>query len=199
MDRFNLNPDSFRASFVDKVVSRFLADEVGILPTETVYGLMCSIDSLAGQERIYKIKQRDKRKKLQMMIAQIQDVNRLNIPMSQNLKALATRFWPGPLTIVVPDNDGSEVGLRIPDDKFLLAILHKMRKPLLATSANLSGREPSDSHLCNFSDLVSAPDFVIMSGTRTGLPSTVIRLRENNAELIRNGSISMRSIKEILG
>ena len=198
MDRYNLNPDSFSASFVNEVVSRFLADEVGILPTETVYGLMCSFDNLAGQERIYEMKQRDSRKKFQMMIAQIQDVIGLNISISENLKSLATRFWPGPLTIVVQNDDGIEVGLRIPDDEFLLSILRKIRKPLVATSANLSGCEPSDSLLCNFGDLVSSPDFVVMSGRRTGLPSTVVRLYENNVELIRNGTISIRSIKKLL-
>ena len=198
MDQYNLNPDSFQASLVDEVVSRFLANEVGILPTETVYGLMCSFDNLEGQERIYRIKQRDRHKKFQILIPQIQDVTRLNVPMSRKLVALATQFWPGPLTIVVQDNDGTEVGLRIPNDKFLLSVLRKMRKPLAATSANPSGGKPSDSLQCNFSDLVLAPDFVVMSRTRTGAPSTVVRLRGNNAELIRNGTISMRSIKKLL-
>ena len=198
MDHYDVNPNYFRPSLVEEVASRFLGGDVGILPTETVYGLMCCLHNRVGLERIYQMKRRDTRKKLQIMIPSLRDAANLNVSPSQNLEALAIEFWPGPLTIVVRDNSGKQIALRVPNNKFLLSVLREMKQALVATSANVSGGEPSKSLSTNFRDLLSPPDFVVLGKEKSGQPSTVIRLSNSDVELIREGEIPMASIEEVM-
>ena len=198
MDRYRLNGGDNQSSLVHEIAMRLLTGEVGILPTETVYGLMCSRDKPDAIARIFKIKQRDSRKKLQVLIASVDNVNMLNISLTKTLQQFAKRFWPGPLTIVVENDNGEDVGIRIPDDRFLLSILTQMKTPLVATSANISGGDPSISLSNNFKDLAFLPDFIVIGGNGSGCSSTVIRLRNDSVTLLREGRISRQMLQNIL-
>ena len=198
MHRYHLNRTRFQASLVDEITRRFLLGEVGILPTDTVYGLMGARDNPEVTERIYTIKQRDHAKKLQTLIPSLDYISRLDIPLSSILHRLAATFWPGPLTLVLQDSKGEDIGLRIPNDRFLIAVLAKMEKPLVATSANVSGGDPEKSLANDFCDLAFPPDFMVIGKDGIGTPSTVLRVGKHKLELIREGAISMHTIQNNL-
>ena len=198
MHRYRLNPRHFPVSLVDDITKRFLSGEVGILPTETVYGLMGLRDNPGVTERIYTIKQRDHSRKFQILIPSLDYLHRFDIPLSPILQHLATRFWPGPLTLVLRDRKGEDIGLRIPNDRFLIAVLAKMEKPLVATSANVSGGDPGKSLANDFSDLAFPPDFIVTGDVGIGRPSTVLRVNGNKVEIIREGAISIHTIQNVL-
>ena len=179
---------------VKEITERLLNDEVGILPTETVFGLMCMYGSAEGLEKIYEIKKREKTKKLQVLIASVPQLEWIQVDVSNELQALANNFWPGPLTVIVENRIGNEVGIRIPDHFFVQSVINSIGKPLIATSANRSKCLPEHSASDNFNDLMKQPDFVVRCSAKTEKSSTVIRLQNKNIEVIREGKISLDSI-----
>ena len=122
-----------------------------IIPTDTVYGLVCRYDSKTAVEKIYKLKKRDKKKPLILLgynwkaLKKFVTVGTLH---ATSLRRLIKQ-WPGPLTIVLPasklvpqflNKDFKTIGIRVPNNKFLLKLLkHCPEQVLASTSANMSG------------------------------------------------------------
>ncbi len=189
MKEFRLGPDQAESSLVREITSRLLSGEVGILPTETVYGLMCLATHQPGRERIYAMKQRDHGKPLQFLIGSVADLALLDIIPTNAFIRLAHKFWPGPLTVVIGNLNQQNLGVRIPAHPFMLAVLKKLNKPLLATSANRSGNNPATSAGDHFQDLLESPDFCVLSDEIKGMASTVIHLKDDSFEILRSGPI----------
>ena len=194
MKEYILEENQNYDQMIKEISERLLNDEVGILPTETVFGLVCMYGSAEGLERIYEIKDREKTKKLQVLIASFQQLDWIQVDASNELQALANHFWPGPLTVIVENRIGKEVGIRIPDHFFVQSVIDSIGKPLIATSANRSNCLPEHSASDNFNDLKKQPDFICRSSANTEKSSTVIRLQDKHIELIREGKISQDSI-----
>ena len=121
------------------------------VPTETVYGLAGSGFDEAAVERIYEVKGRPEVKPLSLMVPGPEAFEKCCTEVPEAARTLAARFWPGPLTIVLPARPeiprvvlagGSTVGLRCPDHPLTLELLRQCGLPLAAPSANPSG-EPS--------------------------------------------------------
>lgn len=123
---------------VDIVIGAITAGGVVIFPTETVYGIGCSIKSKKGINRIYKLKKRPKSKPLQVLISNMDQAKKLARNIPQKALELMRNNWPGPLTIVLNKKGKGTIGLRIPDYKPLLKIIETCG-PISATSANISG------------------------------------------------------------
>ena len=122
-------------------------------PTETVFGLGALLNQTKAIKKIFAIKKRPKNKPLQILVPNLVAAKKLGRFNKQAL-ALAKKYWPGPLTLVVNKTNkvskivtagSSKVGLRVPKHKTILALL-KVCGPLAATSANLSGQAPALSH-----------------------------------------------------
>jgi L-threonylcarbamoyladenylate synthase len=181
------------------VAERLAHGEVGILPTETVYGIACQQGNDAGVERIFRMKARDPQKKLQILIADHAAVTAVVNP-TPLLTALSAAFWPGPLTIVVEDSHGMTHGLRQPDHTFVLSVLGELGTPLATTSANISGAPPATEAAAAVSDLAAAPDFIVDGGPCHGRASTVVRLHgDGRLEMIREGDVSAEQLKAVAG
>jgi len=181
------------------VAERLARGEVGIVPTETVYGIVCQQGNDSGVERIFRMKVRDPQRKLQTLIADQAAVTTVVAPTSV-LTALATAFWPGPLTIVVADSHGMTHGLRQPDHAFVAAVLRELGTPIVATSANISGAPPATEAATATGGLAAAPDFVVDGGPCRGRASTVVRLHgDGRLEVVRDGDISVEQLKAVAG
>jgi len=191
MHDYRLQPGQVDAALVRAVAARLAAGEVGILPTETVDGLFCRYRDEAARERIYRMKQREPRKPFQVMVADLAGLTQLGVPVTPPLAALAAACWPGPLTLVVPDCEGREHGVRIPDHPFLLAVLAQVGEPLGATSANLAGQSPVASRATGHAELTAPPDFVVHGPAGAGAASTVVRLHADHLELLRAGPLAL--------
>jgi L-threonylcarbamoyladenylate synthase len=160
------------------------------LPTETVYGLAARADDPEAIARLGAVKRRPEGKPFSLLIADPLDAERYAV-MSPVARALARSFWPGPLTMVLPAAGGEDVGLRCPDCSIARAVLRLADVAAAAPSANESGRPPATSAgqvLEVFDGVIEA---VVDGGpVRLGVSSTVVRLVEDEAEVLREGDLT---------
>ena len=183
--------------------------ELVVVPTETVYGIACRPDDPAATARLFEAKRRPRGLNLPVLAATAQEALALAGP-SAEASALASAFWPGPLTIVLWRSAASAswdlgderdtIGVRVPDLALTRAVLRESG-PLGVTSANRSGEEPArdrDGLVDAFGDAVSLY-LVATGGSPTGAPSTVLDLTDSSrARILRSGSLSRERLHAVL-
>ena len=174
-------------------------------PTDTVYGLGADARSAAAVRSIYKLKIRDPRKPLPILVESLASARVLG-RFSRGALALARAFWPGPLTLVLkPTAAGRRaaqgfpsLGLRVPGHDGLRGVLRAARVPFASTSANRSG-EPE----CRDTAAVAAafPEglaAVLDGGTVRGKPSTVVDFTGEQPVLLREGRLRWSQVLRTL-
>ncbi|OPZ26947.1 MAG: Threonylcarbamoyl-AMP synthase [Lentisphaerae bacterium ADurb.BinA184] len=185
---------------VREVVACLRAGGVVVAPTETVYGLITRWDNAAGRGRLFALKQRPAEKHLQMLAADLPMAAAFIVGGDARLPALAARFWPGPLTVVVPGRDGGTIGLRLPAHALMQAVLGALGTPLAATSANRSGEAPALCAADAVRGLAGEPDLVVDGGPPPcGGASTVVSICETPMRVIRAGPLSEDALRGALG
>jgi tRNA threonylcarbamoyl adenosine modification protein (Sua5/YciO/YrdC/YwlC family) len=181
---------------IARVVDCLQAGGIIAYPTDTTYGIGCSIFNKKGLERIYQTKQRDKRKPFSFICADLSEVSRYTRLTNQAFKIMK-RHLPGPYTFVleasreVPDlliTKQKTVGIRIPDNLICQAIVQGLGVPIVTTSANLTGEDPVGDPLEINRQFGHALDFVIDGGLLTTDVSSVISLMGDQLELLRKGA-----------
>ena len=171
------------------------AGELVAFPTETVYGLGARADDAGALAALCAVKRRPTGKKFTILIPHPDDCGLYAAPLCVATAALAREFWPGPLTLVVPDGKGGEVGLRCPDCEVTRRMLGAAGAPIAAPSANVSGQPPArsaDEVLAVFQGLIAA----VLDGGTVGLgeASTVVRVSQGGIEVLREGALSREEI-----
>jgi L-threonylcarbamoyladenylate synthase len=194
--RLKASKDAHIARAAELLRSGFLV----AFPTETVYGLGARRDDTGALDRIFEVKRRPRDKPLSVLVADAEAAARYAAPLGGAALALAERYWPGPLTLVVPDGQGGTVGLRCPDCDVTLRMIRLARAPIVAPSANLSGEEPArtaDEVLEVFRGKIAA---VLDGGpAELGAPSTVVRVLEERLEVLREGAVPKKDVRAALG
>jgi tRNA threonylcarbamoyl adenosine modification protein (Sua5/YciO/YrdC/YwlC family) len=191
----NINPQHPQGRLIAQVVA--LLEQGGVIayPTDTTYGIGCSIFSKKGVERIYQIKQRERKKPFSFICAGISDVTRYARVNNYAFKLLK-RHLPGPYTFVlqatavVPDllvTKQKTVGIRMPDNRICQAIVEQLGHPIITTSANLSGEEPIGDPLEVFRMMGRQLDAVIDGGVLTADVSSVVSLLDDMPVVLRRG------------
>jgi len=190
----HINPDDF-----DAAIDALNAGLVLAAPTETIYGLAVKYDSQQAIDRLIALKSRphESDKIFTLMLA-----DAANIPyyanMSQQAVDIANKYFPGPLTLVLPKNPNfrnpyfdhyDTIGIRIPNHSFMLELLSRTG-PLIVTSANPRGEEPA---ITGNEVARRMPDVgaVIDSAADNQLPSTVIDATGNELVVLRPGPITL--------
>lgn len=176
-------------------------------PTDTVYGLGALAFDGQAVESIYTAKGRPAEKAIPILLGNPDDLSRVAAYVPEMALTLAARFWPGPLTLVVPKHPAlpkavsSEptVGVRVPNH-FSARTLLQAAGPLAVTSANLSG-EPSTSTAQEVLAQLDGQVALILDGGRTpgGIPSTVVDCLAAQPKILREGPISSLEISRSLG
>jgi L-threonylcarbamoyladenylate synthase len=184
----------------EDLCKRLTEGQVGIVPTDTVYGLVCVADNEQGRQRICEMKKREGNKPMQYLLSNLDNCAWLDVNVNDALRKVADAFWPGALTVVVTNSNGNYVGIRVPNSDFVCSLISDIGKPLTATSANLAGHDPLESLEQHFGDLAGEPDFALLSGKSDHPSSTVIRLHDSGEfEVLREGDITEEQIREVLG
>lgn len=192
-------------------VAALTRGELVAFPTETVYGLGADATSDRAVARVYEAKARPTFNPLISHVADREAAYRLGC-FSPAARALAEAFWPGPLTIVVPraaDCPVSElasagldtIALRVPDHPLALELLRAFGKPVVAPSANPSGRV-SPTTAAHVARYLACKVAVILDGgpCRVGLESTVVACLDGEPpRLLRPGGVPREAIEERLG
>lgn len=173
--------------------------------TDTFYGLGADPFNISAIEKIKALKGREGRKPILLIISDPEQVKRFISDSSSLFKRLAEKFWPGPLTLIgearpeVPNEITAAtgtVGLRLPDDQDVCALVRACGGALTATSANKADESPSRTAKEVASYFPFGIDLIIDGGTtRTNEPSTVVDVTGVEPKLIREGVVKWGEIK----
>ncbi len=193
----------------NKAVELLRNDEVVGMPTETVYGLAGNALSPLAVSRIFEAKGRPTDNPLIVHISELSEIYDLVKAVPDTAKRLAEKFWPGPLTIILPKSDiipaeicgGLDtVAVRMPSDEIARAIISQCGFPLAAPSANTSGKPSPTSARHVHEDLDGKIEAIVDSGEcSVGIESTVITLATDIPRLLRPGGITPEMLTEVLG
>lgn len=195
----NLRDQNLYSKHIEAAARALRAGELVAFPTETVYGLGAHRDNAKAVERIYKIKKRVEEKRLTLMIADSDDVKKYVDHFSNTAKRLMEFFWPGALAIVFPLKDGSDICIRFPDNTVARDLVRAAKVPIVTTSANISGYPPSTDAQQVLMDFRGKIPIVLDGGsTRFRSPSTVLGLKDDTFEILRQGIISEAMIRSRL-
>lgn len=175
-------------------------------PTDTVYGIGTSAFRPDAIERIYTAKGRSTLKAIPILLGDPESIELITPPPSQKVLRLTKKYWPGPLTLVLPllsslpDNlsPTPSIGLRVPDHPFTRELLRETG-PLAATSANLSGK-PSALTAAEVQSQLGGSVDLILDGGRSpgGTASTVVDCNADPPVLLRDGPLDWGKIQAIL-
>ncbi|HUR36648.1 MAG TPA: L-threonylcarbamoyladenylate synthase [Terriglobales bacterium] len=196
-------------ALISYAAARIRSGHVVGMPTDTFYGLAVDPINLRAVDRVYEIKSRSRHKPLSLLIENVAQAEAMVSQLSDDFYALAEKFWPGPLTIIVKAgsrlplkvtaNTGN-VAIRVPDSAIALALVRAVGTPVTATSANLSGASE-----CTTADDVRAqlgdriPLIVDGGTTPRTVASTIVDLSDGAKwRVIREGAVSIDQITEIL-
>ncbi len=179
------------------------------LPTDTVYGLAANAADDRAVRRIFEVKGRVRDNPLPLLIASADELAKVANQVPESAQRLAEKFWPGPLTMVVPKSarisdlvtaGRASVAVRVPDYPLIQAILQHCPFPVAVTSANLSGQPAliEAGHVAEvFADRL---DLLIHAQPCPGTaPSTVIDLTTSPPTLLRAGPITIAEMRGVIG
>jgi L-threonylcarbamoyladenylate synthase len=178
-----------------------------VYPTDTVYGLGCDPFNIKAVEKLFKAKGERKNKPLPILASSLKAVERIaNI--NENAEKITKKYWPGPLTLVVPKKsalpnivtcDLESVGVRIPNHKIALQLIVRCDELLVGTSANKTGEKPSKTAQDAASQLSEHVDIVLDGGSTPLLQeSSIVDLTSKTPKMIREGPIKLTNIRKII-
>src|SRR4051812_13377596 len=178
-------------------------------PTETVYGLGADATNAAAVERIFHVKGRPLTNPLICHVADEDVARRYVANWPRNAQALVERFWPGPLTVVLPKTDAiaanvtaglGTVGLRAPDHLLTLEMLRAFDTPVAGPSANRSTHVSPTTAQHVRDEFGDAIDLILDGGPyAVGIESTVLDLSTERPRILRPGGVSRSAIEEVIG
>lgn len=181
--------------------------EVVGIPTETVYGLAANAFNEKAVKKIFIAKGRPSDNPLIVHISSLDMLDTLVKEIPELAKKCAEKFWPGPLTMIMPKADRipkitsgglDTVGIRMPSHKTARAIIEKCGLPLAAPSANLSGSPSPTTAQHVFDDMNGRVPCIVDGGfSAVGIESTVIAFENDSIRLLRPGFVSVEDLKEI--
>jgi L-threonylcarbamoyladenylate synthase len=183
----------------------FTRGGVVAFPTDTVYGIGVPMRERTI-ERLFDIKSRDHAKAVAVLIADAEQLENVATEISDQVKKLAAKFWPGPLTLVVMRNPktpwflskNDTIGVRVPDHAVTRALL-AAAGPMAVTSANLSGGANTLTAGEVLSQLNGRIELVIDGGQTPGdQPSTVVDMTGKEPKILREGPVSEAEIRAAL-
>lgn len=183
--------------FSDDIVEALKQGGVGVIPTDTLYGLVASALDVDAVSRVYELKRRDPRKPLIVLVGDIEDIERFGVVLSDQLRAQLDSYWPGPYSILLPVIDDTfeylhrgtdAIAFRIPDDEELRSLL-RATGPLVAPSANIEGDAPAQTVSMAQRYFGTDADFYIDGGMLDSPPSTIVRLNDGGEPDIVRGAV----------
>ena len=190
---------------LEEAVAAVRAGEVVAVPTDTVYGLAGDPANPAAVERIYAIKGRPPHLELNLLAADISQLDTL-VAMDGVARSLAAAFWPGPLSLVCPvgsrrlavPRQGTTLMVRVPDHALLRRLLAQTG-PVASTSANRHGLPAAATAAQAEADLGGDVAGTLEGGPSSGMASTIIDLSSRPPRVLREGPITLIALRPYVG
>ena len=177
---------------IARAAERLRTGAVIAFPTDTLYGVGARAGDPAAVARLYEVKRRPSGQPMVWLVSDRDQAERFAVvpPAAADLMA---RFWPGPLTLVLParvESDGPTIAVRAPDHEVALALLRSLGEPIASSSANPAGQSPpvdADQVIAALGDDL---DLVLDGGPcQIGEPSTILDLSGATPRILRQGAI----------
>ena len=170
--------------------------KIGIIPTDTQYGIVTSALKEDSIEKIYSLRKRNPEKPMIVLISDVSQIEDLGININPQQKQVLEKYWPNPLSIIIPvknqelaylHREKESLAFRMPQTDWLKKLL-QISGPLVAPSANFEGEKPSSTIKEAQQYFQDQVDFYIDGGEMDNPPSTIIKLTDQGFEIIRQGA-----------
>lgn len=184
------------------VINTLKNNGVVIFPTETVYGIGGNALSCEVIDRVYEIKERPREKAINILVKDINDIEKYTLITSELERKIINKYMPGAITIILKKKDNKfsgftysdTIGIRIPNNDIILRILNEIDFPLIASSANISGRPSGVDTGQLKEDFLDKVDIIIDGGNpELSISSTIVKVVDEKIEIIRQGSLEVDS------
>lgn len=206
-DLVEIDPEAPSPKAIERAALAIRRGRVVAIPTDALYLVVADPFNLHAVGQVFVAKGREIHRSLPILVSDVFMAEDLARELSSRFYLLARRFWPGPLTIIVPASakvplkvtgNTGRLALRQSRSKVAGALLEKLGQPLIATSANISGQPTCRSGIEVFGKMDGRVDLVLDGGLCTGLGSTTIDITEPVWQVIREGAIPAKEIEECL-
>lgn len=206
-DLIEINPDEPAAEAVERAAEMIRRGRVVVLPTDALYTLVADPFNLGAVARVFHAKGRETHRSLPLLIPDLLMAEELASELNNRFFILARRFWPGPLTIIVPASarvplkvtgNTGRLAVRQPRAPVVAKLLEVLNQPLIGTSANISGHPTCRSGIEAFAVMDSRVDLVLDGGACAGSGATTVDITEPYWRLIRQGNVEEKEIAETL-
>lgn len=202
-----MKTESIPAAELSRALEILASGGIVAFPTDTVYGLGALAFDNAAIESIYKAKDRPIEKAIPVLIGDLSDLDKIGIDIPNMALRFAARFWPGPLTCIVPKKPTlpqavsatSTVAVRIPNHPDALTLL-RTAGPMAVTSANISGAQNPLTARDVYDQLHGRIPLILDGGkTPGGIPSTLVDCTGDQPIILREGPVTMENLISALG
>lgn len=191
-----------------KIVTQALNEnKLIVFPTETVYGIAGNALNVEVIDKLFQAKNRDYSKPFSLMVSDINKIKDIAYVSDYEEKVI-NKFMPGPITLILKKRDcisnlatasRDTVGVRIPNHEIALSVLKSVDYPLATSSANISGSVNNSDIEDIINDLANYVDIFIKGNISSNLlASTVVEIKNNEVNILRNGIISKENIEEVI-
>lgn len=199
MKVLNYKSNTLDSKQIEKIAESFRQGKIGVIPTDTIYGICGSALNKKTVEKIYQLRDRAPSKPMIILISDIQDLKKFNLFLSEEIEKKLKSLWPNPLSVVLPLHDPNfyylhrgtnSLAFRMPNNPLLLNILKKSG-PLVAPSANISGKEESTNISQAKKYFYEKIDFYLDGGEINSQFSTLICFENNQIKILRQGAFKI--------
>jgi L-threonylcarbamoyladenylate synthase len=206
-DLVEVNPDAPQPEVMERAAAAIRRGRVVAIPTDALYTLVVDPFNLQCVNRVFEAKGREPQRSLPLLVRDALMAEEYAGELNNRFAVLARRFWPGPLTIIVPASakiplrvTGNTGRLALRQSRSLLAnqLVNILNQPLVSTSANQSGTPTCRSGIDVFGTMDGRVDLVLDGGVCVGPGSTTVDITEPFWRLIREGAIEEKEIAECL-
>jgi L-threonylcarbamoyladenylate synthase len=206
-DLIEIDPESPSSEAIERAAVAVRKGEIVAIPTDALYTLVCDPLNLHSVGRIFSAKGRSAERAVPLLVNGVVMAEELATELSPRFYLLARRFWPGPLTIIVPGSsriplkvtgNTGRLAIRQSTSKVANALLALLNQPLVSTSANISGHPTCSTGIEVFGVMDGRVDLVLDGGPTTGSGATTIDITEPYWRVIKEGAVVEKDIAEVL-
>lgn len=206
-DLIEISQTEPQSAAIERAAAAIRRGKIVAIPTDSLYSLVADPFNLHAVGKVFAAKGREYSRSLPLFVRDILMAEELASELNSRFFVLARRFWPGPLTIIVPASaklplkvtgNTGRLALRQPNSLVATALLEALDQPLISTSANISGQPTCSSGIDAFATMDGRIDLVLDGGVCAGMGNTTVDITEPYWRMIREGAISEKEIAECL-
>jgi L-threonylcarbamoyladenylate synthase len=205
-DLIEIDPEQPSDEAIDRAAAAVRRGKVVAIPTDALYTLIADPFNLRAVSQVFRAKGRETNRSLPILVGDMLMVEELTREISNRFFLLARRFWPGPLTIILPaakvplkvTGNTGRLAVRQSPSHVANAIIARLGQPVISTSANISGHPTCHSGIEVFGTMDGRVDLVLDGGVCTGEGASTVDITEPYWRMIKEGAVKERDVAECL-